>query len=170
MMAVTNNNDNDSIISVDNLNDDDITDDENEVSCTMCMTDVKQGDRIGALACNHTFHVDYLKQWLCRRNVCPLYLTPNIASSRRCTQDDTSSNRRGLVVNPDLPIDWNSPTPPPIPRRLSTMGSMHGRFHFENTHNSFVNNNGLQDIRRDLFNFDRVASYDANDVNKTGDT
>ena len=49
--------------------------------CTICYSPVNDGDRVGALpSCNHIFHVDCLKVWLARRNVCPLCLSEGIAT------------------------------------------------------------------------------------------
>ena len=36
--------------------------------CTICIMEVKDGDRIGALPCAHSFHVDCLKEWIKRKN------------------------------------------------------------------------------------------------------
>lgn len=58
------------------------TPEEEEVSCTICFAEIQHGDRIGALPCEHTFHVDCLKSWLTRRNVCPLCQIPNVAVPR----------------------------------------------------------------------------------------
>jgi len=59
---------------------------EKEIVCSICMGTLEEGDRIGALPCEHYFHVECLKEWLKRRNVCPLCMAPNIASSRRHRQ------------------------------------------------------------------------------------
>mmetsp|Transcript_29014 Transcript_29014/g.33340 ORF Transcript_29014/g.33340 Transcript_29014/m.33340 type:complete len:515 (-) Transcript_29014:117-1661(-) len=56
--------------------------DDDEVMCTICMIEIEDGDRIGALPCNHPFHVDCLKEWIKRRNVCPLCQSPDIAEER----------------------------------------------------------------------------------------
>ena len=48
-------------------------------NCVICFQPLVDGDRVGALTCDHTFHVACLKSWLQRRNVCPLCQTPNIA-------------------------------------------------------------------------------------------
>ena len=60
------------------------TDDEGDLSrnCVICYQPLMDGDRIGALACEHKFHVHCLKSWLQRRNVCPLCLVPNVATPR----------------------------------------------------------------------------------------
>ncbi|CAB9504352.1 protein ligase RNF181 [Seminavis robusta] len=52
----------------------------NEPSCTICYLAIEDGDRVGALECDHMFHVDCLKVWLTRRNVCPLCLCEDIAT------------------------------------------------------------------------------------------
>lgn len=43
-----------------------------EVSCLICMAGIKEGERIADLSCNHNFHTDCIKEWIKRRNVCPL--------------------------------------------------------------------------------------------------
>ena len=41
--------------------------------CSICLADFEEGDRVGDLACGHTFHVrPCLKKWLKRKNHCPL--------------------------------------------------------------------------------------------------
>lgn len=67
-------------------------DDDN--TCTICFGPIEDGDRVGELACDHVFHVECLKQWLARRNICPLCQMPNAATPR--------SRRRSRVeeVNP----------------------------------------------------------------------
>jgi Ring finger domain len=54
---------------------DDVTNENEHASCTICFGYLEDGDRIGVLPrCKHIFHVDCLKGWLKRRNVCPLCL------------------------------------------------------------------------------------------------
>lgn len=50
-------------------------------SCTICFGPIENGDVVGDLPCHHVFHKDCLKVWLMRRNVCPLCLCPDIATS-----------------------------------------------------------------------------------------
>ena len=54
----------------------------NDNTCTICFSELMEGDRVGDLPCGHTFHVDCLKSWLPRRNVCPLCNTADIAEER----------------------------------------------------------------------------------------
>lgn len=49
-------------------------------ACTICFAPINEGDRIGDLPCKHGFHVECLKGWLVRRNVCPLCLQSNVAT------------------------------------------------------------------------------------------
>jgi hypothetical protein len=55
---------------------------EGEFTCTICFHALQEGDRVGALPCNHEFHVECLKGWLARRNVCPLCQAPDVAVPR----------------------------------------------------------------------------------------
>jgi len=73
---------NDPYIDSDDDNDDDAE------TCTICILSIKDGDHIGALQCDHKFHVDCLKEWIKRRNVCPLCQSPNIAVERRSSTND----------------------------------------------------------------------------------
>lgn len=50
--------------------------------CTICLTEVSDGDCVGVLKCSHIFHVDCLHQWIKRRNVCPLCQVVEIATPR----------------------------------------------------------------------------------------
>lgn len=50
-------------------------------SFAICYVSIVQGDRVGVQPqCNHVFHVDCLKVWLSRRNVCPLCLSKDVAT------------------------------------------------------------------------------------------
>jgi hypothetical protein len=53
-----------------------------DTNCIICFQALADGDRVGALTCDHTFHVDCLKSWLKRRNVCPLCQCPDVAAPR----------------------------------------------------------------------------------------
>jgi len=60
------------------LDDDDQDQDQ---TCMICIGALKNGDRVGDLpGCSHTFHVECLKLWIKRRNVCPLCQNTNIAT------------------------------------------------------------------------------------------
>ena len=64
--------------------------------CTICFAPLFDGDRVGELPCDHLFHVDCLKLWLGRRNVCPLCLMPNVASPRFDDDDDVRDEESGM--------------------------------------------------------------------------
>lgn len=64
---------------------------DDKISCSICLNAVEDGERIGALSCNHIFHSDCLKGWLRCRNVCPLCLAPDIAESRPYLRTSSSS-------------------------------------------------------------------------------
>jgi len=65
------------------IDSDDSDNDEDGETCTICILSIKDGDHIGALQCEHIFHVNCLIEWIKRRNVCPLCQSPNIADERR---------------------------------------------------------------------------------------
>ncbi len=58
------------------------SDDDDEVTCTICIMEIEDGDRIGVLPCEHKFHVECLKEWIKRKNVCPLCQVPDIAREK----------------------------------------------------------------------------------------
>lgn len=48
--------------------------------CMICLADLCPGDRVGNLPCGHLYHVDpCLKEWLRRKNHCPLCHAPDLA-------------------------------------------------------------------------------------------
>lgn len=51
-------------------------------TCSICMIDIVNGDRIGDLECGHEFHVECLKSWVLWRNTCPLCNASDIASTK----------------------------------------------------------------------------------------
>merc|ERR1711862_738174 len=68
-----------------------------EILCPICMCEINDGDRISALTCNHAFHVDCLKIWLKRSNVCPLCMCPNVAETRIIEIDNIENNKYSRV-------------------------------------------------------------------------
>ncbi|EJK71799.1 hypothetical protein THAOC_06726, partial [Thalassiosira oceanica] len=40
--------------------------------CTICISPVDDGDQVGVTVCGHIFHSECLKQWVARKNQCPL--------------------------------------------------------------------------------------------------
>jgi hypothetical protein len=51
-----------------------------EDTCAICVAPLEDGERVGALACRHDFHVNCIKQWLSRRNCCPVCRRTNVAT------------------------------------------------------------------------------------------
>ncbi|KAL7484922.1 hypothetical protein ACHAW6_015123 [Cyclotella cf. meneghiniana] len=73
----------------------DDADDEHDhetLDCTICLMEVCDGEQVGVLPCSHIFHVDCLREWIIRRNACPLCQT-EIATPRP-VQIDTASNHQ----------------------------------------------------------------------------
>lgn len=58
-------------------------DDENEedepLDCAICFSAIEDGEKVGALLCDHIFHSECLKSWLTRRAVCPLCQRTDVA-------------------------------------------------------------------------------------------
>ena len=47
----------------------------------ICFNAIDIGSKVGVLPnCEHTFHTTCLKEWLKRRNVCPLCLDTDVAT------------------------------------------------------------------------------------------
>ena len=45
----------------------------NDSKCSICLEDIKKNEEIKKLNCNHEFHIECLKEWLCRQNIkCPI--------------------------------------------------------------------------------------------------
>merc|ERR1712232_1368225 len=73
---------------------DEVSLDVDDYTCSICLCEIEDGDRVGKLTCKHTFHADCLKQWLRRKNCCPLCLSAAIARpklvERQSIQPDDS--------------------------------------------------------------------------------
>jgi hypothetical protein len=68
------------------------SDDEDAVTCTICIMEIEDGDRIGVLPCEHKFHVDCLKEWIKRKNSCPLCQVPGIAREKENSNNGTTES------------------------------------------------------------------------------
>jgi Ring finger domain len=87
---------------------DHVPDDDDACCCTICFTPLETGDRVGKLSCSHTFHVDCLREWLPRRNVCPLCQSSNAATPRYGQQhnsDNDNEQQLGQQQDEDEPVD-----------------------------------------------------------------
>jgi hypothetical protein len=70
-------------------------DDCDEATCTICFAPLEDGDRVGALPCFHQFHVDCLKEWLRRRNACPLCQATEVATPQYDDEDAEEAEASG---------------------------------------------------------------------------
>ena len=43
-----------------------------EELCSVCYSNIKQGEQIKQLPCQHCYHVDCIREWLMKERVCPL--------------------------------------------------------------------------------------------------
>ncbi|XP_019436945.1 PREDICTED: probable E3 ubiquitin-protein ligase RHG1A isoform X2 [Lupinus angustifolius] len=48
--------------------------------CCICQEEYKDRDNMGSLNCGHDFHMDCVKQWLMRKNLCPICKTTGLAT------------------------------------------------------------------------------------------
>ncbi|XP_048128886.1 E3 ubiquitin-protein ligase MBR2-like isoform X4 [Rhodamnia argentea] len=46
--------------------------------CCICQEEYAEGDDLGVLGCGHEFHADCIKQWLMRKNLCPICKTTGL--------------------------------------------------------------------------------------------
>ncbi|XP_037464020.1 probable E3 ubiquitin-protein ligase ZFP1 [Triticum dicoccoides] len=48
---------------------------ETKRSCSICQEEFEASEEVGRLSCGHGYHVHCIKQWLSRKNACPLCKT-----------------------------------------------------------------------------------------------
>jgi hypothetical protein len=58
-----------------------------EPHCTICFSELEDGDKIGDIGCRHVFHADCLKMWVTKRNSCPLCNIP-VARRKRILSEE----------------------------------------------------------------------------------
>ena len=45
----------------------------NENKCSICLENISKNEEIKKISCNHEFHIECLKEWLCKQNIkCPV--------------------------------------------------------------------------------------------------
>jgi hypothetical protein len=76
-----------------------------EHACAICCGELLEGDRVGALSCQHNFHVECLKEWLTFRNVCPLCLQANVATPHRPVQELVDTTAPSVSANANSSIN-----------------------------------------------------------------
>lgn len=47
-----------------------------EAGCPICLEEYKDGDNLGIMKCRHAYHLSCIKDWLRRKNNCPICKTP----------------------------------------------------------------------------------------------
>lgn len=75
---------------------------EDTFECTICLAEVEDGEKIGVLSCHHIFHADCLRNWIARRNACPLCQVTEIASPRPIVGD--AANEQGSPEEATLSV------------------------------------------------------------------
>jgi len=70
-------------------NDDD--DSDQTPRCAICLGILQRGDLVGDISCDHIFHKNCLKDWVRRKNKCPLCQQAGIATLHRPTTTSTTS-------------------------------------------------------------------------------
>jgi len=83
----------------------DYTDDKPSLVCTICLSEVRNGERVGLLSCTHVFHSSCLKDWLRRKNACPLC---RALSAAEVNTLERGSSRTDVRIPQDL-----APNDPP---------------------------------------------------------
>ena len=73
-------------------------DEDEDVTCTICIGVINDGDKVGVLPCNHLFHSSCLKEWIKRRNVCPLCQEPNIATPQNQQERRNSATQSRMLA------------------------------------------------------------------------
>ncbi|KAJ9565480.1 hypothetical protein OSB04_001446 [Centaurea solstitialis] len=46
--------------------------------CVVCQVEFEKNERVGVLHCKHRFHAECIKEWLLRKNLCPLCKTQGL--------------------------------------------------------------------------------------------
>jgi hypothetical protein len=80
--------------------------DDETFDCTICLMEVSDGEQVGVLSCSHIFHVDCLREWIIRRNACPLCQT-EISTPRPVEGESprvSSSSEESAVAERDAEI------------------------------------------------------------------
>ncbi|KAL5559386.1 hypothetical protein UlMin_035597 [Ulmus minor] len=65
-----------------------------DVKCSICQEEYADGDEVGRLPCEHSYHVDCVQQWLRLKNWCPICkvsAAPSPSSSSSASTDQSST-------------------------------------------------------------------------------
>ncbi|KAK7263150.1 hypothetical protein RJT34_30735 [Clitoria ternatea] len=74
---------------------------ENGECCCICQDDYIHGEEVGKLICKHKFHIGCIKQWLRRKNACPI--CKQTALVMDAVRDDAGNEEehQAVVINDD---------------------------------------------------------------------
>lgn len=108
-------------------------------TCTICILPIQNGDRIGALECDHKFHVKCLKEWIKRRNVCPLCQSPNIAGVRQTPDSNENIQLSGNLGGGDNEMITTRMVDRPQINNTTATGSMLARMRGRDARSEVVN-------------------------------
>ncbi|GKU94759.1 hypothetical protein SLEP1_g8205 [Rubroshorea leprosula] len=83
-------------------------------ACGICLDEYAEGDLLGKLDCGHDYHFECIKQWLMRKNSCPMNKKPIVINMTVAPKDNTSgekehhfSKRGAFTENLPLEVDSN---------------------------------------------------------------
>jgi hypothetical protein len=94
-----------------------------ETSCIICYQPLEDGQRVGDLVCSHIFHVNCLKTWCKRRNVCPLCQSSDIAKPRLEPVGDADKQRSTMRSDSHSGNQEQSEDPTEEQQPIDTHGS-----------------------------------------------
>jgi len=81
---------------------------EDGVQCAICLFDINVGDRIADLECKHMFCIECLKDWLKRKNHCPLCQLGGIA--KPIVEDSAGENIRDVEAQQETAQEGRGPS------------------------------------------------------------
>jgi hypothetical protein len=84
-----------------NLNSDSLSSptSKNDDGCMICFNAIQVGSKVGVLPnCQHIFHTHCLKDWLKRRNVCPLCLDTDVAKVAFSRKNDAATTTNTTIT------------------------------------------------------------------------
>jgi hypothetical protein len=70
-------------------------------TCSICITDFTPDEKIVKLECEHTFHIDCIKQWFKQDHICPL-------CRKSVNKKESSNSVSSITTNTTPDIDTNS--------------------------------------------------------------
>eukprot|EP00956_Cyclotella_meneghiniana_P003453 scaffold4205_cov75-Cyclotella_meneghiniana.AAC.2 len=78
------------------------TDSKEPDTCTICLLDIEEGEKIADVQCGHMFHADCLSEWILKKNACPLCSYQGVAEEMREFEPESEFNpTRNVDMYPD---------------------------------------------------------------------